>query len=152
VIKEKASIQRQTVPWHWNSDISVALAPGISVHKNGVGYAHGGISPQECVVPHLTVQKGETGISSPEIGDIEWVRLRCRVLVYGATSGLKVDVRRQPADASSSIAFSVKPVPEDGKVSIAVQDPSLEDEEVTVVMLKDDTVIQTFPTYVGRHE
>lgn len=152
VIKESARTQRPTVPWHWNPDINIALAPGISVHKNGIGYAHGGISPQECVIPHLAVQKGEAGTSSPEIGDIEWVRLMCRVLVYGATSGLKVDVRQQPADESSSVAFSVKPVPEGGKVSIAVEDPSMEGEEVAIVLLKDDTVIDTHPTHVGRHE
>jgi hypothetical protein len=151
-VKENASVNRQTVPWHWNPQVGIALAPGISVHKHGIGYAHGGLSPQESIVPRLTVRSGDASTRRPEIGDIEWRGLRCRVLVFNAKSGLTVDLRQKPADPSSSVAFRAKSVAEDGTASIAIPDPALEGDEATVVLLRGEDIIDTYPVTVGRHE
>src|SRR5205814_1183892 len=44
-----------TVPWYWDPDVRMAVAPGISVFVAGPVYEHGGVSLQECVTPVITV-------------------------------------------------------------------------------------------------
>ena len=148
-LKDEAQVSRQTVPWHWNPDVRIATGPGVSVHRNGIGYAHGGLSVQECVVPRLTVRSDAENGSSPEIERVEWTRLRCRIQVRNPSSGLKVDLRRRAGDAGTSIAFKPKAVSEDGSASLAVDDPSNEGTSVTVVLLDGEEVVHTYSTEVG---
>ncbi|MBI5440046.1 MAG: BREX-1 system phosphatase PglZ type B, partial [Deltaproteobacteria bacterium] len=44
--------------WHWNPDARIASPPGAACFAAGKEYAHGGVSPQECVVPELVVERG----------------------------------------------------------------------------------------------
>ncbi|MBK8648223.1 MAG: hypothetical protein IPN16_17120 [Gemmatimonadetes bacterium] len=54
-------------------------------------YAHGGVSPQECVIPMLLVER--SAVAAPaRITDVRWNRLRCRVSVAGDVAGLVLDV------------------------------------------------------------
>jgi len=55
VLKTGAQTDQPTVPWHWNPHIRIAVAPGIRCYEAGKEYEHGGISPQECVAPIITV-------------------------------------------------------------------------------------------------
>jgi hypothetical protein len=128
------------------------MAPDIHVHKRGIGYAHGGISVQECVVPQITVESTGGRGTDARIAAIEWVGLRCRVQVESPTSGLRVDLRTRPNDGDTSVSLRPKQPKEDGTVSLPVPAPSLEGEDVTVVLLDDDRVIHTSPTVVGGHE
>jgi hypothetical protein len=137
------------VPWFWNSDVRIATGPGVSVHRNGLDYAHGGLSVQECVVPRLAVRLDAAAGGSPEIEQVEWSRLRCRIQVAKPSSGLAVDLRNRAADPDTSIAFKAKSVREDGRVSVAVDDPSNEGSRVTVVLLDGDEVVHTYTTEVG---
>jgi hypothetical protein len=148
-LKEGATVSRQTVPWFWNSDVRIATGPGVSVHRNGLDYAHGGLSVQECVVPRLAVRSDAAAGGSPEIEQVEWSRLRCRIQVAKPSSGLTVDLRNRAADPDTSIAFKPKSVGEDGRVSIAVDDPSNEGSRVTVVLLDGEEVVHTYTTEVG---
>ncbi len=59
-VKDGATVDVPTVPWHWDKDVRIALAPGISCFEANQTYEHGGVSPQECIVPRLTVRAGAT--------------------------------------------------------------------------------------------
>ena len=50
-----------TVPWFWDPDVRIALAPGATCFEANKEYEHGGVSPQECIVPRLTVTCWSTG-------------------------------------------------------------------------------------------
>ncbi|HNR84838.1 BREX-1 system phosphatase PglZ type B [Ottowia sp.] len=54
LLKEGAVTDQQTVPWHWDPNVRVALASGIRCYEAGHEYEHGGLSPQECVTPLIT--------------------------------------------------------------------------------------------------
>lgn len=56
VLSPNAQTDHLTVPWHWNADVRIAVAPDIHCFEAGKAYEHGGISPQECVLPVLRVQ------------------------------------------------------------------------------------------------
>jgi hypothetical protein len=56
VLKAGVVTEQQTVPWHWNPDVRIAVAPGIHGYEAGKEYEHGGFSPQECVVPVIRVR------------------------------------------------------------------------------------------------
>lgn len=151
VLKEGNQVDRLTVGWHWNPTVRIALAPGIHVHRKGIGYAHGGLSVQECVVPRLTVRSGDNDHPAPHIESVDWQRLRCRVRVEHPTAGLRIDVRTQANNASTSIAMSAKPVKDNGTASVVVPDPSDLGCAATVVLLSEsNTVLHTDPTEVGR--
>ena len=57
VLSPNAHTEQQTVPWHWNPAVRIAIAPDIHCFEAGKEYEHGGVSPQECVVPVLRVSR-----------------------------------------------------------------------------------------------
>jgi hypothetical protein len=59
VLKPGVKTDQPSVPWHWNPEVRVAVAPGIHCYEAGKEYEHGGISPQECVIPVITATAGE---------------------------------------------------------------------------------------------
>ena len=79
-IKEGAKVECPVVPWYWNQQHYVAVAPGVSCFAKGNEYAHGGVSLQECLVPVIVV-KGEAkaGAGLAVITKVKWTGLRCRV-------------------------------------------------------------------------
>ena len=96
-----AVVDVPTVPWFWDQDVRIALAPGVTCFEAGKQYEHGGVSPQECVVPRLTVSVGTTQATTggPEITKITWLGLLCRIEVSGVGPGVVVDLRALPGDA-----------------------------------------------------
>lgn len=58
VLKEGAVTDQQTVPWHWDPGVRIAVASGIRCYEAGQEYEHGGLSPQECIVPWISVTYG----------------------------------------------------------------------------------------------
>ena len=76
-----------TVPWYWDPDVRIALAPGATCFEANKEYEHGGVSPQECVVPRLTVTAGAQAadVGGPEITKVKWLGLQCRVEFSGVT-------------------------------------------------------------------
>jgi hypothetical protein len=151
-LKDTSQTTHPTVGWHWNSNVRIAMAPDMRVHRKGLGYAHGGISVQECLVPRITVGKTGTGQPDAQISSVEWVRLRCRIQTQNPTEGLRADLRKRPNDPGTSVATRPKAVKEDGTVSIPVPPPEHGGTEVTAVLLDGDDVIHTFSTTVGGHE
>lgn len=150
-IKPGATTDERLYPWYWNTNQYFALADGISCFSNGMEYAHGGLSLQECLTLELNVSSGisKTSVVSVEFTDIVWRGLRCNVAVDGEFSGLSLDIRRQPGDSSSSVVMSVKELNINGKVSVIVESEELEGASATIVLLdsnsklvaQNDTVI-----------
>jgi hypothetical protein len=92
--------------WFWDAAEAVVLAPGVSCFVAGMEYAHGGLTVQEALIPSLTVtaQVGG-GTKAVVLKDLKWLGLRLNVVLEGA-QGLTVDLRRQVADAATSLAAS----------------------------------------------
>lgn len=83
------------------------------------------------------------------VSSIQWVGLRCRVMVEPAVEGLTADLRTKPNIASSSIT-DPKPLDADGKASLLVADESLQGTTVSLVIV-DATgrVVSKAATTVG---
>jgi len=80
----------------------MAVAPGIATFVAGAVYEHGGISPQECVTPVITV-RAAAAPRSPVVITIAWRGLRADVAAAGAPSGASVDLRRKAGDPTTSL-------------------------------------------------
>ena len=149
-LKGTASTELQTVPWHYEPSVSIALPPGISCFRAGTEYTHGGLSVQECVIPVLTVT-GKTESQTASIESVSWVGLRCKVKAEGA-AGLRADIRTKPAEPTSSIAFETKPLDVGGQTTLLVSDDH-EGLAALVVLLGDDgRVMAKAPTTIGGTE
>lgn len=145
-----ANTDLPTVPWRWDASVRIAVAPGISCFTAGKEYEHGGLSPQECVTPVLTVRGAAPLGPVAEIKSVRWTGLRCKIQVAGTVPGALVDIRSKPVDPASSVASAPKPVSADGQVSLVVPDDSLEGQAAMVVLLGGDGgVIAQSLTLIG---
>lgn len=127
----------QTVPWCWDPAVMVAMAPGTSCFEEGKRYEHGGLSPQECVVPTLvvTAPAAATPTAIVTIATLTWTGLRCQVTLAGGGPGMAVDVRTRAGDASTSIASKPVPVGDGPGVRVLIGDDVHEGSSATVVVL-----------------
>jgi len=139
-LKDGAVVDVPTVPWFWDHDIRIAVAPGATCFEAGKQYEHGGVSPQECIVPRLTVTAGTTQMATtgPEITKITWLGLLCRVEVCGIGAGVIADLRALPGDPKTSIADTAKETGGAGKVSLLVPDEELEGQRAHLVFVAPD--------------
>jgi hypothetical protein len=139
------------LPWRWNPSVRIASPHGVASFVAGHEYAHGGLSPQECVVPELLVQRTLATVTSrPTIAELKWSGLRCRVVVVDPHPHSSVDIRLNWKDARSSIVASPKNVEIAGHVSVVVPDDSHEGAAAVVVLLDHDgAVVARTPTTVG---
>lgn len=149
-LKPLADTDALTVPWYWDSDVQVAVAPGIACYEAGREYEHGGISPQECVVPVITVRRQAAMMPDVSIAGVRWKGLRCVVTLEGGSTDVSVDLRTKPRDPGSSLVVSPKAPDSDGAVSLLVPDESCEGETAMVVVLSaEGSIIAQMPTIVG---
>lgn len=150
-LTQDANTDLPTVPWRWDADVRIAVAPGISCFTAGKEYEHGGLSPQECVTPVLTVRGAAPTGPVAEIKSVRWTGLRCKIQVEGSVPGALVDIRSKPIDPASTVAAAPKPVSSDGQVSLVIPDDSLEGQAAMVVLLGGDGgVIAQTPTLIGN--
>ncbi len=70
-LKPGAVVDCMTVPWFWDPDVRIAVAPGIKCFVAGKEYEHGGVSPQEVVVPELVVTSPNAG-TAVLFEDLKW--------------------------------------------------------------------------------
>lgn len=152
-IKDGASVDIPTVPWHWDKDVLIGIAPGISCFEANQPYEHGGVSPQECFVPRLTVRASAMAVSShAEITSVKWRGLTLVVEFADFPDGAKVDLRRHAGDAESSIADLARFTSGTGKVILLVEDEDLEGMSAQlVVVTADGTVLLQRETTVGQN-
>lgn len=139
-LKDGAIVDVPTVPWFWDQDVRIALAPGVTCFEANKEYEHGGVSPQECIVPRLTVTTGAASAATgaPEIASVKWLGLLCRIELTGAGQRVLADLRGMPADPSTSIAEVAKETAGAGKVSLVVPDEEHQGERVHLVLVAPD--------------
>jgi hypothetical protein len=152
VLKDTAHGTPLTFNWDWCADVQIAMAPGISSFIAGAEYAHGGLTLQECLVPVIEIVAVQSEKSSlkVDITKVNWTGLRCKVEVFPALTGLRVDIRTKAALADSSLVAKVRAV-EDGKASVAVEDDAHQGSAAFVVVLDAaGAVVQKAPTTIGE--
>lgn len=140
------------VPWTWDSNVRIALAPGISTYVDGKRYEHGGISPQECVVPRVICRKASSAaVEQVEITVLRWTGLRVRVSLAGSHAGCSLDVRRKAADPESSLVGGARAVDHEGAGAVLVYDDVLLGEAAQLVVLDSDgrVLLQRLTTIGG---
>jgi hypothetical protein len=142
-LKDGAVVDVSTVPWFWDQNVRIALAPAVTCFEAGKQYEHGGVSPQECVVPRLSVAAGVPGSATagPEITKITWLGLLCRIEVNGVAPDVVIDLRALPADPKTSIVEKAKETAGAGKVSLLVPDEELEGQRAHLVFVAPDSEI-----------
>jgi hypothetical protein len=150
VIKEGATADVPTAGWFWDRTQAVAYAPGAYCFLVGTEYAHGGLSPQECLIPDLVfsspAQSKELQVT---IEGVQWIGLRCRVVIKPPVEGLSAGLRLKPNDASSSICAQ-KLFDNEGRGGLLVEDENLLGSAAILVIL--DSTGRTLckqPTIVG---
>jgi hypothetical protein len=134
VIKGNSDSALPAYSWHWNQDVRIVSPLGVRSFFAGETYTHGGISPQECVIPEIVVERG-TEVVRAAIQSIQWRGMRCRVSVETNDPSLRVDLRLNWKVESSSIAAAVKEVGSAGEASLAVADDKHEGAAAMVVLL-----------------
>lgn len=150
-LKPEAKVDCMTVPWFWDPSVWIAVAPGIKCFVAGREYEHGGISPQEVVVPEITVSSLRSR-EAVRFADLKWTGLRCKMVLVGAFPGLWADLRTKPADPRTTLSEEPKPVGDDGAVSLLCPDDGQEGwAAVAVVYAPDrpDRILAQHPTVVG---
>ncbi len=153
-LKDGAVVEAPTVPWFWDHDVRIALAPGVTCFEANKEYEHGGVSPQECIVPRLAVTAGSasTATGRPEIISVKWLGLLCRIELTGVGQGVVADLRGLPADAATSIAAEAKETTGTGKVSLIVPDEEHAGERAYLVFVAaDGQILAQREVVVGRN-
>lgn len=144
-----------TVPWFWANQHHIVLAPGITAFRNGVEYAHGGLTLQEVLTLTLTIEKShQAGLPEVAITSARWVGLRLHVELQGATPACSIDIRSKAADASTSLLEpkAAKPIEgTGGKASLVISDDERAGQAATLVVLYSDEVVAKCPVTIGEN-
>lgn len=151
LMKPGAQAPGPVLSWGWCSDVAIASAPGISAHRAGLEYAHGGLSLQECLVPVIDVMPSVRAKNSAnvEVTSVKWLGLRCRVETKGAEAGFSADLRAKANSEHTSFCGGAKAI-ENNKVSLAVLDDDSEGTAAILVILDGEgRVIDKKNTVVG---
>ena len=135
MVKPKAQTSYLQVPWSWNSEVSIATATGARSFYASYEYAHGGISPQECVLPILEVSGA--GIQRDvSVAKAVWEGHRLRIDITGGAD-LRVDLRLGAETSGPSMIKGGRVLDEKGRTSFLVDDEH-EREKACLVVLDDD--------------
>jgi len=139
VVKDGAATTAIRLPWSWNPLVPVATAPGAHVFRGGQEYAHGGISPQESVVPEITVAP----LSSPRRATIvaaDWAGLRLRIQADGG-DGLVADILLGKEGEGGSVVAKALPLDADRKTTVMVPDDLLIGKPALLVLRGEDGAV-----------
>lgn len=141
MVKPSAQTSYLQVPWTWNDQVFVATATGARSFYSGQEYAHGGVSPQECILPILEVS-GAAVERSVSIGKAAWEGLRLRIEVKDGAD-LSVDLRLGTETSGLSVIKGVRVLDDSGKTSFLVSDEH-EGKAVTLVVLDDGGAVLAY--------
>lgn len=143
------------VPWTWDDTVEMVSAPGAAAFELGTIYEHGGLSPQECVIPVIDVCASgtSTGVGeavSAQITSIRWTGQRCRIDFEPVEADVVAEVRLTPADASSTVGGPKSPS-EPGETKVLVDEAGAAEGTLAYVVLlaADGTVVAQRQTTVG---
>jgi hypothetical protein len=151
ILQEHAAAELAFVPWHWDKSVRIAVPPGAEAFRAGEVYSHGGLSPQECVIPDITVGGDAATRSSAaaRIGTISWRRLRLTVELTGELTDVTVEVRRKERDSASRV--DVASAIEGSRARLTISDEVDEGDPVLVVLIdRHGSVIDARATRVGE--
>lgn len=152
VIKPGASCGKMEYPWHWNTNLSVALAGGIGCFRKNEEYSHGGISLQECMTLELAISGGDACKFGAQVAvtDLVWKGLRCTIAVDGDSSGLFLDIREQAGNAQTSVVVATKLLKTNGTASVVVDDEEKEGRAAIAVLVDDQgALVAQIATVIG---
>ena len=135
LVKTKAQTSYLQVPWTWNPEVAVATATGARSFFASYEYAHGGVSPQECILPVLEVAS-DGAKRTVTILQARWEGLRLRVDVASGAD-LRADLRLGSEIAGPSLIKGGRVLDERGRTSFLVSDEH-DREAVCLVVLDDD--------------
>lgn len=141
------------LPWTWDSSVDMASAPGSATFEAGRLYEHGGLSLQECVIPVVTVTRGDTLVAPVQIEAVRWTGQRCRIDYGPAEAEIAAEIRLRPADASSVVGGPKSPA-EPGEVKVLVDEEQAPAGATAWVVLIDPNggVLAQTQTTVGGTE
>ncbi|MET4118812.1 hypothetical protein ABIB85_005441 [Bradyrhizobium sp. JR1.5] len=150
ILQDAAAAELAFLPWHWDRSVRIAMPPGAEAFRAGEVYTHGGLSPQECVIPDITV--GDGGESSPSkgvrISAIIWRRLRLTVELTVELSDVTIEVRRKERDPASRV--DVGSTTEGARARLTISDEVEEGDPVLVVLVdRHGSIIDARATRVG---
>lgn len=152
-LKSEAQTDTQMFKWHWNPAVMMASPPGAGSFRASVEYSHGGVSLQEMVTPVLRVSSGESVGDGARLLEAKWTGARCRVLVGGDCTGVRVDVRASQSDANTSLLADRQPretTPE-GFVTVFLEDDADIGKSAEIVLLDaSGQVIHSLATTLGN--
>lgn len=151
-LKEGAQTDQQVVSWYWDKDVRVAVAPGICCYEAGKEYEHGGISPQECITPLLTITKAVISSDQPiSIEALKWRGLRFAAKIVGTQAGMLVDIRSKAGDAATTLVRNPIKPSENGEVSLIIEDEDkLASAAFVVVIAANGQVCAQMFTTIGE--
>jgi hypothetical protein len=142
------------VPWFWGGGHAVVLAPGIAVFREGLEYAHGGLSLQEALTPLLRITAGVGAGKSSRIAELRWAGMRLHVTIEDCSPAIRVDVRKKPADPGSSVldADQRNKSPDGaGKLTLLISDDELLGQAAVVVLVTNGQVVAKKPITIGEN-
>jgi hypothetical protein len=136
LLKEGAATGYPRESWSWDPEIQFVTPPGARTFYNSVDYAHGGISPQECILPVLNVTT--EGEAKPISVTIRWRRMIVEVRVEGG-EGLMADVRLGTDTSGETVLIKgPKPLDNAGKANLGV-DLDYEGRDVCIVVYQPNS-------------
>ncbi|HPP78915.1 hypothetical protein, partial [Methanospirillum sp.] len=128
------------LPWFWDRSKNIACAPKSACFEENKVFDHGGLSPQEMVIPEITIMKGRSRTAGVVIGESKWKGMRCKITATTGP-GYIIDIREQPGDASSTFLknedgnpLDQMTIPIDGVISITIRDDSHERKKAWIVI------------------
>jgi len=127
------------LPWSWEDSYRVSYPRGISCHRLGMTYTHGGLSLQECRLMELEITQGEKK-SPVSLENISWTGLWVKCKLVGDFAGCRLDVREDPIRGDSLLNRPGEPN-EVGGVKGLVADEELMGKEAFVVVLGQNGAI-----------
>ncbi|RXZ47568.1 BREX-1 system phosphatase PglZ type B [Agromyces fucosus] len=140
-------IDQPEFPWTWDPSVRVAIPRGIAAFESGRVYDHGGVSPQETIIPYLIAGKVAPA-SFVRIEEATWKGMRCRISGEGLSPDLFSDMRLKPADAGTSIV-APKPWAPDGTSLLVADDALLGTSAHIVIINSAGVVIAQTTTTIG---
>jgi len=149
ILQDEAAAELAFLPWHWDRSVRIAMPSGAEAFRAGEVYSHGGLSPQECVIPDITVHGSESIPSrGVRISTISWRRLRLTVEFTGELADVSVEVRRRERDPASRV--DVASTLEGARARLTISDEVEEGDPVLVVLVDGQgSIIDARATRIG---
>ena len=127
------------LPWSWKDTCRVSYPRGISCHRLGLAYTHGGLTLQECRLMELVITPGVKK-SPVALENVSWTGLWLKCKLVGDFANCQVEVREDPINGASLLNRHGVPN-EVGNVKGLVADEELMGKEAFVVVVDQSGVL-----------